>query len=643
MDTEYEKSRIERLKRGLYKVDAEEGDVHDIPRLSKAENDVHDNWGDIALTAQNGKIKSTYSTARALKFFAILAMLAVVSSGGYLLYQFFDPQERASAENIIVTIETPVAVTPGISADIVIRIANQNRVGLEYANLAVLFPPGTRVSDNADKDFRDQKKLLGAVAAGETVELRTKAIFLGEENEEKNVRAVIDYRFVGMNSTFTKEGVRPIRMLAAPINLTVNMLKEVNAGQQIDMSIKAISNTSISLRDVFIKVEYPLGFTFTKAEPKPTFGNNIWRVGTLNPSSKYPISISGVLDGADTEKRVFRTLVGVGGDKTERDIATLYSKTVNELVVERPFIGIALSINGKPAGDALAYYGQSIKGVINWQNNLATRISNAEIEVRLSGVALDRASVLTSRGGFYRSIDDTITWDERGVSDLELVEAEGRGTVSFDFKPLPSITGNRLLTNPVITVDVTVRGKRMSDANVPEEIKTAITQNVRIASEVQFAARSLYYTGPFVNSGPMPPRVEKETTYTVVWSVVNTSNNISNARVRATLPPYVEWYGSVSPSKENVTYNKNTKEIVWTPGEIPAGTGIGTPPKEVAFQVVLLPSLTQLGSSLTLLYDQAFGAVDAFTNSEINIIAKDVATDLPTDPAAPKDIERVVE
>ena len=635
MDTEYEKSRIERQKRGLYRVDADKDTPRDIPRLSKTKStsDVDDNWSDNVLT-HHPLYEDKKSTTRLLKIFVLLALFAALFSGGYVLYQFFDPLDKPSDKNVLITLETPVAITPGSPVDIVVRIANQNRVALQYANLSVVFPVGTRASDNPDKDFRDQKKILGVIAAGDTVELRTKAIFLGEENEEKNIRALLEYRFDGMNSTFTKESARPIRMLSAPVNLTVNMLKEVNAGQETNMSISATSNTGIPLRDMFIKVEYPLGFTFVSAEPKPTFGNNIWRLGTLSPGGKFPIKVVGVLDGTDSEKRVFRTLVGVGGDKTEREISTLYGVAINEISVARPFIGIALSINGKPAGDALAQYGQVIRGEIEWKNNLATRISNAQIEVRLSGVVLDRSSVTSGQGGYYRSLDNTISWDERGSADLGLIESGQTGFVGFSFKPLPSITGNQLITNPVITAEVTVRGRRMSDANVPEEIKTVSAQNVRIASEVQFAARSLYYSGPFVNSGPVPPRVEKETTYTVIWSIVNTSNNITGARVRATLPPFIKWYGSISPSKENLTYNKSANEIVWIPGEIPAGTGISTPPKEVAFQLVLLPSLTQVGMLLPLLSGQVFSATDSFANSEITISGKDVETDLPTDPRA---------
>ncbi|OGZ07551.1 MAG: hypothetical protein A3C13_04880 [Candidatus Lloydbacteria bacterium RIFCSPHIGHO2_02_FULL_50_11] len=169
-----------------------------------------------------------------------------------------------------------------------------------------------------------------------------------------------------------------------------------------------------------------------------------------------------------------------------------------------------------------------------------------------------------------------------------------------------------------------------------------IVENVRVSSQVQFASRAVYYVGPFVNSGPIPPRVEQETTYTVIWSIVNTSNSINNTEVRAVLPIYVEWYGSVSPGTENLTYNQNTNEVVWTAGNIPAGTGIDKPPREVAFQVVLTPSLSQLRSAPALVTQIRLSATDAFTGVLLEQNKSDITTDLSTDPKALRDTDLVV-
>lgn len=644
MDTEYDKSHLERLKRGLYKPG--EGQASEkFAELSPSRVDVENDWGDTEIVTERKERSHRPRADVFLKVIVALAVLTTAASVLYLLYQYFDPLRQLSDKNIYITFDTPVGVAPGTAADIVVHISNQNRVGLEYTNLAILYPSGTRDGNNPDKDLHDQKKVLGTIKAGETVEFRGSAIFLGEENEEKDIRAVLEYRFEGVSSILTKEELRPVRLLAAPINLVVNTLKEINAGQRLDLSISAISNTVIALRDVFVTIEYPQGFTFTDADPKPTFGNNIWRVGTLSPTGEFHVAIHGILEGSDTQQKVFHTNIGVGSDKTERDISTLYGKVVSDITVKRPFIGISLLINGKPAGEATAVYGQRIDGVITWKNNLPTRITNAQIEVKLRGTVLDRSSINATKGGFYRSLDNTIFWDERGDTALSVLESGESGTVTFLLSPLPAVSGNKVIMNPEITAEVTVRGKRPSDdpAKVPEEIKTVLAQTVRMSSEAQFVARGVYYDGPFANSGPVPPKVEQETTYTIIWSIVNTSNNLVNGRVRGILPPYVKWYGAASPSSENITYSPTTNEVVWVPGSIPAGTGIAKPPREVAFQLLLTPSLSQLSQTPVILNGIEFTALDSFTNTTIMKTVRDVSTELPTDPKAPMFAGTVVE
>lgn len=640
MDTEYESSRIERAKRGLYSSGKEEGPAEYRQELTPSPIEVGTDWGETTIVREHVVKKG--AGIFLLKLLVAFAVLTTFTSGGYLLYQIFDPFSKPSDKNIIISFDLPVGITPGVPADITVKVNNQNRIPLEYANLSLIYPSGTRDGGDSNKDLRDQKKVLGEIAAGQEVSFQTKAIFLGEENTDKELRALLEFRFKNINSVFTKEEVRPVHVTASPVNLSVDTLKEVNSGQDISLSINALSNTVIPLRDVLIKVEYPLGFTYADADPKPTFGNNIWRIGVMTPASKLNIKVKGVLVGEDTQERVFHTTVGVGGDQSARDVSVSYGKVLSSVILQRPFIGITLLMNNKKAEDATAEFGRKVEGVVQWTNNLSTKIINAQIEVHFSGVALDRATLHSSQGGFFRSSDNTIFWDERGNPVLAELEAGESGSVGFTFYPMPSVTGNKVLTNPVITADVTVRGKRLSESGVPEEIKTEIAQDVKVTSQAQMTSRVVHFVGPITNRGPMPPKVDQETTYTVIWDIVNTSNTINDPVVKAIIPPYVSWGGAVYPNTENVTYDKSTNQITWLPGNIVAGTGVNTAPREASFQIIFTPSLSQLKSSPMLLNKTTFSGTDSFTGQTVSQEKTDLSTVLSTDPKAVQDDSVVV-
>ncbi len=79
------------------------------------------------------------------------------------------------------------------------------------------------------------------------------------------------------------------------------------------------------------------------------------------------------------------------------------------------------------------------------------------------------------------------------------------------------------------------------------------------------------------------------------------------------------------------------------PGDIPAGTGVsGKPPKEVAFQVILTPSLTQVKSEPPLLNNIHFDATDAFTGESLAQDKYMISTNLMSDPGAGLDTSEVV-
>jgi len=632
METEFQKSKIERTKRVLYDRDESQLPTQKPAELSHEEVDVANDW--IEAPPAYTHTERTPIGVTLLKIMVAIAAVAAIGALAFLAYTLWKPGIQPSDKNIDLMVNIPVSVPSGAKTIVALEVRNRNSVALEYATLVVTYPEGTKqYVDGKLASIHEEKKMLGTITAGNKSNYNKEVVFFGQESVDQQVSFRIEYRFAGTNAIFSKEASRPIRLSSSPIDLTVETLKEINAGQTLDLAITARANTLVGIDDIVLTIEYPQGFDFVDATPKPTYGNNTWKIGSLKSGDKFTLRLRGVVTGEEASTKVFRTTIGVASERQEREVATVYQEKQNEVSIKQPFIGISLFFDGKPVGESVANFGQQITGRVDYNNNLQAKILNVQIEVKLSGTAFDRTTVSAGGGGYYRSIDRTIFWDERGKPDLTLLETGSNGSVDFSFLPYPSVSGGVILRNPVVTAEITVRGKRVSETGVPEEIKTVVVKNVRLTSEAQFTTRAVYSTGPFVNRGPIPPIVEQETTYTVIWSIINTSNDLRDATVRATLPVYARWNSSVSPMSENVSYNSTTHEVVWTPGDIPAGTGIGaSSAKQVAFQVVFLPSITQYGATPALLTEHVFTAQDAYTLHELRQTKDAVTISLSTDP-----------
>ena len=639
METPYERSRIERAKRELY--DPKGSVAPRAPELSPTQIDTSDVW-----ERQNDVLRHlTPPPRRPLGVFVAKALIvtAIFVVGFSLLYLFYTYVKgtRNSPENIVLTPDMPVSVTSGVDNALRLVVENKNRERLNGVILTVKYPDGTKKSDGVT-DLTSDTKIFGDIDAGQLVSWDGHAIFFGKENDDIEVTFVVSYRFEGISSTFERSVSHRIRVNTAPVNVLVRTLDEVNSGQPMDMTIVVASNATIPLSPLLLKIDYPQGFTYLDATPAPFVGNAIWSIDALAPGEKFEVRLRGILDGPNGQKRAFRFTTGPKDQRSSTALGSEYSNVVKEIALRQSFIGVDLFLDDRPAGDSIGNFGQRIKGKVLWKNNLSAKVIDAEIEVKLKGSALDRKSIRVEDGGYYRSLDNTITWDKRNTPALSVLEGGDQGYVQFSFLPLPSVTGSEILRNPSITVEISVRAKRISETGVPEEVKTLAVRNVRVTSEIQFASKVLHTIGPIANRGPIPPKVETETTYTIVFSLINSSNDVNGVVVRGVIPPFVRYTGSVSPPNENIVYNDATKEVVWSPGSVPAGTGITTRPREVYFQVSLTPSLSQEGNYADLLYSQSLSAQDAFTGAEIRQQRSKLTTELMNDPNIPRESGRVV-
>jgi hypothetical protein len=183
----------------------------------------------------------------------------------------------------------------------------------------------------------------------------------------------------------------------------------------------------------------------------------------------------------------------------------------------------------------------------------------------------------------------------------------------------------------------------VSERDVPEKIVSTASRTAKIISDLMLTSRLTYFTGPFINSGPIPPRAEKETTYTVTWSITSTVNDTHDVVVKAALPTYVRWMNVVSPASEDISFNPVGGEVVWNVGEVEAHRGLINPPREVSFQLAFNPSLSHVGTAPEIIGETTLEGVDSFTDTLLRSAKKGLTTKLSTDPEFKSGDEKVVE
>lgn len=627
------KSRIEEITKKLYSTSFKDRSVFD--RLKTKEYEVRDSWN-------NSQENSTGTTAMKappqntlLKKVLVLSFAFFVVAVGIAAIYFFKGSNILSSSNVDISVEGPVSINGGDAVNLNIVIANNNDAAIDSADLLIEYPEGSYASAGSQDALPRIRKEIGHVPAHGTAHETANAVIFGEANSEKKIQMTLEFRLAGSNATLEKKTEYTLGITSSPVDLSIDTLKEANSGQEVEVDVHLKPSGTAPLTGMLLSIDYPFGFSFKSSTPSPQYDKNVWTLGDLPPGSEKIIKIKGVLTGQDEEEKIFRAYVGTQSDKDPQTLGITYNSISQSIFIKKPFLSLETVVNNDTSNETVSSGGKIVRVDVLWQNNLPTKIIDGQIQVALRGDILNRYSIVVGNGGFYRSSDNTIVWDSKsGNGDLAVVDPGEKGSVSFSFGFLPLISqdGKKAFANPEVSINVTAQGRRVSDTNVPEEINTVASKVIKVESTLNLASRSVYYAGPFKNSGPVPPRVNQETTYTVIWTVTNSSNDVSQAVVRTTLPTYVKWLGVVSPTSENVTYNDIGGEVVWNVGSVPAGTGIATPPREVAFQVSFLPSLSQLNQSPLLTSDATLSGTDNFTGTTLGDSKRPLSIKLSTDP-----------
>ena len=639
-DDQNKLNRLEELKSKLfsknYKTKIEHRDAYS--RLHK--NNILDSWKNKEKSESNVTEKFFMKTSMFKKFF-IFSVVFFVLTLFYAAYVFFAGGNTVSNDNIDISILGNNFTAGGDELPLIVGITNKNNSPLELADLVMEYPKGT--SADLSSDTQTFRESLGTIPAGAVLNENLKVVLFGEQGSVRPIKITLEYRVAGSNAIFVKEKLYEVNISSTPINLSVDAPTTISPNQNIVLDVKVTLNAIKVAPKILVRLDYPVGFQFISAVPAPSFGNNVWNLGDLAPGVLHDISISGkMIDVFDGEEKTFNISSGSQSDTDKSMIDVVFNSIKNTITIQKPFIEANLFINGVSNKEYATDAKNPINVEIRYANNLDTKINDMQIQAKVSGNALDRKTIIAQQG-FYDSATDTITWDKNYKNQFAEVNPGDSGSVTFSVSPLSLFSAaGGILTDPSINIEVDIAGSQATLGSAVNQLTNSSSTVVKIISDVGFSGKALYYSGPFNNTGPIPAKVGKTTTYTIVWTLSNTANSIGNAQVNSILPPWINFVGPISPAGENLTYNASTKEIVWNVDRIERGAGITGPARSVSFQISFNPSLSQVGTMPTIINDAVLTGHDDFANVDVKVNKSSLNTRLDSDPQFPSGAGTVV-
>ncbi len=576
--------------------------------------------------------------------FVISVIFFIVAIVGAVVYMFINTAKIQTAASVRLSVEGVTSISSGDLVELQVLVVNDNDKSLELSDLIIEYPDGTVSPANFSEPMLGERIPLGKIEPHSARRGVIRAVLFGNNGDTVKIKIELEYRLNGSSALLSRSTQYDVLISGDALGLTIDGDTEINPGQSTIITVGVKSYASTILNGVYLDVLLPFGVTVLESSPDSVDSisagdaDERWILGTLKPGKERQVYLSVSADSqiGDIRNLQFITGAGLVQNKDKNAIEDKYKTVLAEkqhtLEIKIPFLSVNLLNKGQSLNNAIAYSGREMNIIVKWKNNLKVPITDAAIKIVLGGEARNRASVKVDRSGFYRSVDDMLIWDYKTAGDKMKVIAPGeQGQFSFKIRPISKLNMQRLL-KPELTFDVNLTGKRLSENNVPELLVSNNLYKVKVATDVSLDAYALYDSGPFSVVGAIPPKVEYETQYSVTWEVSNTTSEITDVVVRAELPHYVRWVGLTTPANEQLIYNKVNRTLEWNLGKVKDHVGVNTPTRKISFALGLVPSLSQLGTTPNLLFNQVLTGTDSYTGVDIEILAPEVTTKLKREP-----------
>ena len=635
---------IERTERELYSQNGGDHSAEERQTLEDEAPDVQQEWyHERKQKAKRSRQKDSAAHPLFVKVF-IAALVFFVIAVGVSGYLFYSGSLMVSGEKVALEVSGPVSVGAGETVDLDVFIANQNQVALQNAELTAQFASNARDPEEPTQQRGREQISLGTIEPDEQVRRSFSTLLLGEEGASSSVRFTLEYGIANSNARLVSSKKHSLTLGSSPVSVSIDSPTEVNADQEVSFDIMLTNNVNKPVEGLLLKSSYPSDFIFRRADPSPLEDQSVWDIGTMEPQESRTITVTGIMQSQPSEERTFRFRLGQRtGAATNID--SLFAKRQRTLKIREPYLGLDVSVGEYDPEQFSAEPGEPVSVNVALTNNMPVRALNSRISLKPSGNVFDPDKVQINSGeGFYRSVNDTVVWNRDTDSRLQALSSGGQYKAGATIGTLRFGQEGKTLTqmvNPHLDVDIDIEADQRSRADLPDTVSASRSYRLKMNTVPSLEARTLYGTGPFETSGPIPPTVDQRTTYNVRLTAKNTYNSMEETVVFGALPSYVQWTGQ--KNRESLTFNPTTRTFRWEVGELQRQAGNGRPSRTAAFQVGIRPSVNQQGQTPTLVQNIRMQGTDQYTGSTLRVDANKVTTKISPLPGFSQSDDAVVE
>lgn len=516
-----------------------------------------------------------------------------------------------SKEIIKFEILGPDKAEAGQEIEYTVKYKNNGTIRVEEPRIVFEYPENaiTESGSLREEISSDQLDDDGAIYPGEEKVLHFKARLIGKEKDQQTAKATLWFRPKNLESFYDRSASFTTEIEKVPLTFEFDFPSKIEPDKEIKFQLNYFSYVDYPLSNLEIEINYPDGFEFKSSSPS-ALEKTRWPINLLRKSEGGRVEINGKLSGNPGENKTFEAKLNLW----QEGKPILLKETSQIVEIIEPSIYISQKINGNP--QYIANTGDLLHYEISFRNIGEKSLTDLSLVAKLEGNLFDFGTIKTINGNFGPG-DNSIIFDGGKVPELRFLESLQEGKVEFWINLKKDWQMESLADK-----NLTIKSKIYIGQQAREEFVTKVNSKLVIDQKGYFRNEVLS------NSGPIPPQVNKATSYVIIWYVRNYYNDVKNVRVKAVLPSGVNLTSQIFPEeqRQKFSFDPISREIVWNLGDLEA-----IRENSLVFQISFVPNLSQKGQVPEIIREATVFAEDSWTEELLQSKDGAINTTLPDD------------
>ncbi|MEI7451907.1 MAG: hypothetical protein WCK37_01740 [Candidatus Falkowbacteria bacterium] len=511
-----------------------------------------------------------------------------------LLITFFVIKNWQPKATVSVSISGPSKISSGTTNDFTFKYqANQdtknNVLNLNLPNNFTI----TGVEPTSTYDIKTNSLTIGDLKQGQSGEFKIHSIISGAINHDAQLFSSLtcDQCGTGILSYFD------YNINDSALSIETELPDKIYNNIEFSGKLKVKNNGATTTDEIKLVIDKQLQFRGLESG----VNDNTLIIKNLAPGQTKDINFTAISSsGVGLKNITISTYLIIDGEELKQ-----LDKLVALNVGESNF---KLSIT---PDKNTARGGESINYLINFQNKEASQLSNIKF------------SLFSGHNDFEISSIKLLDFDKKTTLSDKIINITDSLNPGESGKINITVNYKRLKTDSEVELplDVLVQYK-ISEQTLKYHL---ISDKTKILSSLKASAMVRYYSqqGDQLGVGPVPPMVDMATKYWVFLEINNKGNDLDNITVSADVPSAAIWTDNKSLLSGGLNYNSNTGHALWQMDEISKdGNGV----YRVAFELGVIPEISDIGKTISLLNNIRYTAHDKFCDQTISGNLNDLDT-----------------